>query len=98
MPARYNNRRRSTLDAGWEHAMKLNVISADNHVMEPPGTFVDRVPTPLKERVPRFMQARDGGEGWSWDGTPPESSPVPNTMGTGGMGWARARIPPGNWD
>lgn len=24
--------------------MKYRVISADNHVMEPPGTFVDRVP------------------------------------------------------
>jgi hypothetical protein len=66
--------------------MELNVISADNHVMEPPGTFVDRVAAGLKDRVPRFMKTADGGEGWSWDGTAPVSSPVPNTMGTGGMG------------
>ena len=78
--------------------MNLNIISADNHVMEPPGTFVDRVPSLLKERVPRFVKALDGGEGWSWDGTPPTSSPVPNTMGTGGTGWTWAQLPRGNWD
>ncbi|MBV9580339.1 MAG: amidohydrolase [Chloroflexi bacterium] len=78
--------------------MQLRVVSADNHVMEPPGTFVDRVPNALKDRVPRFMPAGDGGEGWSWDGTPPASSPVPNTMGTGGMGWTWDMLPRGNWD
>ena len=78
--------------------MTLNIISADNHVMEPPGTFVERVPAALKERVPRFVQALDGGEGWSWDGTPPASSPVPNTMGTGGTGWTWSQIPPGHYD
>src|SRR5437763_4906585 len=78
--------------------VQLNIISADNHVMEPPGTFVDRVPTALKERVPRFVKALDGGEGWSWDGTPPASSPVPNTMGTGGTGWTWGQIPAGNCD
>ena len=78
--------------------MTLNIISADNHVMEPPGTFVDRVPAALKERVPRFEKALDGGEGWSWDGTPPASSPVPNTMGTGGTGWTWSQIRPGNHD
>ena len=78
--------------------MQLNIVSADNHVMEPPGTFVDRVPSVLKERVPRFVQALDGGEGWSWDGTPPASSPVPNTMDTGATGWTWSQIPPGNCD
>ena len=37
--------------------MKPRIISADNHVMEPPGTFVERVPGALKERVPRFVKA-----------------------------------------
>ncbi len=78
--------------------MQLKCISADNHVMEPPGTFVDRVPANLKERVPRFVKARDGGEGWTWDGTPPDASPVPNTMGTGGTGWTWQQLPRGNWD
>jgi predicted TIM-barrel fold metal-dependent hydrolase len=59
--------------------MNLKIISADNHVMEPPGTFVDRVPQALKERVPRFMKAKDGGEWWTWDGNPPAASPPPNT-------------------
>jgi predicted TIM-barrel fold metal-dependent hydrolase len=81
-----------------ETSVQLNIVSADNHVMEPPGTFVDRVPSALKDRVPRFIKALDGGEGWSWDGTPPASSPVPNTMGTGGTGWTWSQIPPGNCD
>jgi len=76
----------------------FNVISADNHVMEPPDTFTSRVPNHLKDRVPRFVKAEDGGEGWTWDGTPPKSSPVPNTMGTGGNGWTWDQLPRGNWD
>jgi predicted TIM-barrel fold metal-dependent hydrolase len=66
--------------------------------MEPPGTFVERVPAALKERVPRFVKALDGGEGWTWDGAPPATSPVPNTMGTGGAGWTWDQLPRGNWD
>ena len=78
--------------------MPLNIISADNHVMEPPETFVERVPSALRERVPRFVRALDGGEGWTWDGAPPATSPVPNTMGTGGTGWTWDQLPRGNWD
>ena len=51
--------------------MEYAFISADAHVNEPPGTFVDRVPAGLKDRAPRILPALDGGEGWSWDGKPP---------------------------
>ena len=52
--------------------MEYKIISADNHINEPPGTFVDRVPAHLKDKAPRILAAENGGEGWSWDGKPPK--------------------------
>ena len=54
--------------------MEYRIISADSHINEPPGTFVDRVPAHLKDRAPRIVPAEDGGDGWSWDGKPPRQS------------------------
>jgi predicted TIM-barrel fold metal-dependent hydrolase len=82
--------------------MHYSVISADNHVVEPPGTFVDRVPTHLKDRVPRVLPARDGGEGWSLDGQPPINSFTDRRVGStllspgGGLHWKD--MPPGTYD
>jgi predicted TIM-barrel fold metal-dependent hydrolase len=78
--------------------MPYQVISADNHVVEPPGTFVDRVPSVLKERVPRVLPGKDGGEGWSWDGAPPTRTFALDSMGTRGRGLGFAVIPRGQWD
>lgn len=47
------------------------VISADNHVNEPPHVF-DRVPAAMRDRAPRMMKGADGGDGWSFDGAPPK--------------------------
>jgi predicted TIM-barrel fold metal-dependent hydrolase len=47
------------------------VVSADNHVNEPPWVF-DRVPAPLRDRAPKMMKGADGGDGWSFDGGPPK--------------------------
>lgn len=49
------------------------VISADNHVNEPPHVF-DRVPASLRDRAPKMMRCPDGGDGWSFDGGPPKRS------------------------
>jgi predicted TIM-barrel fold metal-dependent hydrolase len=54
--------------------VEYRIISADSHINEPPGTFVDRVPAHLKDKAPRIMRAADGGDGWSWDGKPPRMS------------------------
>ena len=51
--------------------MDCRVISADNHINEPPWVF-DRVPAALKDRVPKMMRGADGGDGWSFDGLPPK--------------------------
>jgi predicted TIM-barrel fold metal-dependent hydrolase len=52
--------------------LDYKVISTDNHVNEPPGTFVDRVPAGLKEKAPKILRGADGGDGWSFDGGPPK--------------------------
>jgi predicted TIM-barrel fold metal-dependent hydrolase len=78
-------------------SMDYRVISADNHVLEPPNTFVDRVPARLKERAPRVVRGSDGGDGWSFDGKPPRSTfSAPEQLNAGGLTWDRVR--PGNYD
>lgn len=61
--------------------MEYRVISTDNHINEPPGTYVDRVPKALKDRAPRVLRGADGGDGWSMDGKPPKT-----TFGLGATG------------
>ena len=50
--------------------MGFEVISADNHINEPPWVF-DRVPKEFRDRAPKMMRGEDGGDGWSFDGKPP---------------------------
>jgi predicted TIM-barrel fold metal-dependent hydrolase len=88
--------------------LDYHVITADNHIIEPPGTFVDRVPAKYKDTAPRLVRGKDGGDGWSLDGSIPES-----TIGVGkglgnvnpgmhirtaprGLRWEEVR--PGNYD
>ena len=46
----------------------FTVISADDHVVEPPHTFTDRVPVHLAERAPRVVSQADGTQMWLYDG------------------------------
>ena len=46
--------------------MKYDIISADSHVNEPPGTWIDRVPHKFKDGAPRVVATPDGGEGWKF--------------------------------
>ncbi|EJL31316.1 amidohydrolase family protein [Novosphingobium sp. AP12] len=50
----------------------IKLISADNHINEPRNLFIDRFPAHLKDKAPRVIDGKDGGEGWSIDGTPPK--------------------------
>lgn len=50
--------------------MKYELISADSHVNEPPGTWVDRVPVKFRELAPRVVATPDGGEGWKFPDDP----------------------------
>ena len=44
------------------------IVSVDDHVVEPPDTFVDRFPTRFRDAAPRVVPTDDGGEAWLWNG------------------------------
>jgi predicted TIM-barrel fold metal-dependent hydrolase len=68
-------------------AMQYRVISADNHILEPPNLFLDRVPARFRDKAPRLIRGKDGGDGWSLDGSVPES--------TIGLPWGLGAVNPG---
>ena len=43
------------------------LFSVDDHIVEPPGVWVDRVPAAYKDRVPHVVEA-DGRQMWAWEG------------------------------
>jgi predicted TIM-barrel fold metal-dependent hydrolase len=82
------------------------VISTDNHINEPPGTYVDRLPLHLRERAPKMVRAADGGDGWSINGQPPSMTFGLSATGaitkqdysqykSSGIKWEE--LPPGNY-
>jgi predicted TIM-barrel fold metal-dependent hydrolase len=44
------------------------VISADDHIVEPPDTFTGRVPARFADRAPRVIETPDGRQVWLYDG------------------------------
>jgi predicted TIM-barrel fold metal-dependent hydrolase len=67
--------------------MQYRVISADNHILEPPNLFLDRLPERYRDQAPRIVRGKDGGDGWSLDGSIPES--------TVGLPWGLGAVNPG---
>ena len=67
--------------------MQYRVISADNHILEPPNLFLDRLPERYRDQAPRLVRGKDGGDGWSLDGSIPES--------TVGLPWGLGAVNPG---
>ncbi|TVR26237.1 MAG: amidohydrolase [Ilumatobacter sp.] len=47
---------------------KYVIISADDHIVEPPDTFEGRIPAKYADRAPRVVTTEDGGERWQYDG------------------------------
>jgi predicted TIM-barrel fold metal-dependent hydrolase len=47
---------------------KYLVISADDHIVEPPHMFEGRVPRKFADRVPRVVEKEDHTECWMYDG------------------------------
>ena len=63
-------------------ARKLNLVSGDSHINEPPDLWQSRVPAKFKDRAPR-MERFEKGDAWVMEG-----SPVPINFGNnvnGGM-------------
>jgi predicted TIM-barrel fold metal-dependent hydrolase len=44
------------------------VISVDDHVVEPPHTFLGRLPAALQERAPKIVETRRGHQVWEFEG------------------------------
>src|SRR5579875_3649660 len=59
---------------------RYNLISADSHVLEPPGLFQTRLPARLRDRAPK-LASWNGGSAWMVDGVDPV--PLPATAATG---------------
>ena len=47
---------------------KYTVISADDHIVEPPHVFENRVPQRFADRAPRVIEKEDGSQTWLYDG------------------------------
>ena len=45
----------------------FSLFSVDDHIIEPAGVWVDRVPQKLKDRVPHVVEA-DGRQMCVWEG------------------------------
>jgi predicted TIM-barrel fold metal-dependent hydrolase len=44
------------------------LISVDDHVLEPPNVWVDRVPAKDRDRAPRLVVEKDGTDYWLYEG------------------------------
>jgi hypothetical protein len=90
-----------TDQAEEELPMRYDVISADNHIIEPRELFVTRMPKEFRDRAPRVVRAADGGDGWSLTGeTPGRSFGLEATAGRPiqVQGYKWEDILPGNYD
>ena len=47
---------------------RYTIVSADDHIVEPPDTFAGRLPRSLADRAPRVVETADGAEVWVVDG------------------------------
>ena len=47
----------------------LIMVSADDHVVEPPNVFEGRLPTRYKDLAPRFITREDGTNAWEYEGS-----------------------------
>jgi predicted TIM-barrel fold metal-dependent hydrolase len=57
-----------------EYRMNKPIISADSHITEPPGTYVDRIDKKYKDRAPRMQHVDKLGDVFVIDGM---HSPIP---------------------
>lgn len=46
----------------------LILVSVDDHVIEPPSMFGDRLPAKYQDRAPRIVSLKDGTDAWSFEG------------------------------
>lgn len=47
---------------------RYTIISADDHIVEPPNTFSGRMPAKYRDQAPHVVEKDDGSETWVYDG------------------------------
>ena len=51
-----------------EEEVSYTVISVDDHLVEPPWLFLNRLPAALQDRAPRVIESESGVMNWHFDG------------------------------
>lgn len=65
---RHPDRVRTFLPEPEVESLGLTIVSADDHVLEPPDLFEGRVPSRLADAAPKVVEHDDGGEYWLIEG------------------------------
>ena len=60
----------ATADIAADNVLPDRLISADSHVTEPPGCYLDRIDPAYRDRAPRVATESDGGDSFVIDGMP----------------------------
>jgi predicted TIM-barrel fold metal-dependent hydrolase len=81
----------------------VKIISADDHLQEPPDLWSARLPRLLRDRGPRVVRLPDGSDAWAVEGAQPRPFGILVQAGKqahekkdSGMTWAD--VPKGAWD
>src|SRR5947209_5066546 len=87
-PAGRRQRRRrqgegSSMSKGTQYDLNW-IVSVDDHVIEPPNVWVDRLPKKYQDVGPRVIRESDGNEFWVYED---------KKMITGGLGAVAGRPP-----
>ena len=70
---------------------RYTVISADDHIVEPPDTFTGRLPRKFADRAPRVVDTDEGGQTWVYDGQELPNVGIQRRGRAAGVGvWLRA--------
>lgn len=65
------------------------IVSADAHILEPPGIWRDWLPAKYQDRAPQLVKDVDGGDAWLFAGAG-EPDPI-GLVATPGMAWDEFR-------
>jgi predicted TIM-barrel fold metal-dependent hydrolase len=76
-------------------AVRYTLISADDHLMEPPHAFEGRLPRALQDRAPRVVETEEGHEVWVLEDTPYFQA---GFQAVAGRAWEDRRMEPSRFD
>lgn len=75
--------------------IRYTVISADDHLMEPPDAFEGRLPRAFEAQAPRVVETEEGHEVWVLEDTPYFQS---GFQAVAGRDWEDRRMEPSRFD